>query len=149
MFVVPAGWRNDRAFADGGGVSNQGGGFLWASGVTKGLSGGATVDIAPGVDGFLAHLKSFKGFTVTEPVPVTVDGVEGRQVDVTTNDVEAPGLYIIADDGFNLAPGEKARFIVLDKDGATVILIIEGFKDTEFDATVATTQTILDSVSWE
>ena len=149
MFSVPAGWRNDRAYADGGGVSTSTGGFWWASGVKQGMVGDTSVKIAAGVDGFVSHLKSFKGFAVTDPVPVAVDGVKGVQVDVTTNDVVADGLYLVAEDAFNLAPDEKARFIVLDKGGVTVLIILESFKTAGFDAWLDTTKPILDSIKWK
>jgi hypothetical protein len=148
-FTVPAGWRNDRAFPDGGGVSTSLGGFWWASGVKQGVVGGANVDIASGVDGFVAHLKAYTGFTVTDPVPVTVNGVAGVQVDVTTNGASADGLYLVAEDQFNLAPDEKARFIVLDKGGVTVLIVIESFKTAGFDAWLGTTKPILDSILWK
>ena len=77
---------------------------------------------------FIAHLRKFDGFTVSEPVPVTVDGVSGSQVDVLSNDVAADGMFLLPEDGFNLGPGEKTRFLVLDKDGATVILFIESVR---------------------
>ena len=108
--------------------------FLWASGVASGHVSGTEVEIGPTPADFIAHLRKFDGFTVSEPVPVTVDGVSGSQVDVLSNDVAADGMFLLPEDGFNLGPGEKTRFLVLDKDGATVILFVESVQAETFDA---------------
>lgn len=150
-FTVDEGWQNDRAFADGGGISKPEGGVFWASGVATGTIGEEEVEIGASVDDFVTFLRGFDavGMTVSEPTPVTVDGVDGQQIDVASNEAEAPALYRIAEDQFNLVPDEKARFLVLDKDGETVLLIIDSFTTEGFDDWVATAQPVVDSISWE
>lgn len=150
-FTIDEGWQNDRAFADGGGISQETGGIFWASGVGEGTVDGEPVEIGASVDDFVTFLQAFEalGMTVSEPTPVTVDGVRGQQVDVATNEAEAPGLYLIAEDQFNLVPGEKARFLVLDRDGETVLLIIDSYTTEGFDDWVATAQPVIDSITWE
>jgi hypothetical protein len=150
-FSVDDGWQNDRAFADGGGISKTDGGIFWASGVASGTIGGEEVEIEASVDDFVTFLQGFEaiGMTVSAPTPVTVDGVSGQQIDVAANEAEAPALYHIAEDQFNLVPGEKARFLVLDKDGETVLLIIDSFTTEGFDDWLATAQPVIDSISWE
>jgi hypothetical protein len=144
-------WTNDRNWPHGGSMTKAGANsFLWASGVVSGQVGGAAAEIGPTPADFIAHLGKFDGFTVSEPVPVTVDGVSGSQVDVLTNDVGAGGMFLLPEDGFNLSPGEKTRFLVLDKGGATVILFVESLKAATFDAFMAdVAQPILDGLTWQ
>ena len=145
------GWTNDRNWPHGGSMTKAGvEAFLWASGVVSGNVDGETVDIGPAPADFIAHLGKFDGFTVSEPVPVTLDGVSGLQVDVLSNDVQAPGMFLLPEDAFNLAPNEKARFLVLDKGGSTVILIVDAFDAATFDAFMADVgQPLLDGLTWE
>jgi hypothetical protein len=123
--------------------------FLWASGVSAGTVADKEVAIGPGAAGFVAFLGQFKGFTLSASGPAVVDGVTGIQVDVETNGTAAPGIFQIKDDVFNLDAGEKARFVLLEKDGTTVILIIDAFKAAGFDAFLTKAQPVLDSVTWE
>ncbi len=144
-------WTNDRNWPHGGSMTKAGAdSFLWASGVVSGRVGEETIDIGPAPADFIAHLGKFDGFTVSEPVPVTLDGVSGSQLDVLSNDVQAPGMFLLPEDAFNLAPNEKARFLVLDKDGATVILFIESFDAATFDVFMADVgQPLLDGLTWK
>jgi hypothetical protein len=149
--IEGADWVNDRNWPHGGSVTRANSdAFLWASEVISGQVDGSEVEIGPSVDDFIAHLRRFEGWTLAEPVPVTVDGAAGLQVDLTTNEVGAPGMYYIAEDAFNVAPGEKARFIVVDKDGETVVLIIDSFLEATFDAFVAEVgDPLLAGLTWD
>lgn len=144
-------WSNDRNWPHGGSMTKAStNSFLWASGVVSGRVGEEVVDIGPTPADFIAHLGRFDGFTVSEPVPVTVDGVSGSQVDVLSNDVQAGGMFLLPEDGFNLSPGEKTRFLVLDQDGSTVILFLESFDAATFDAFMADVgQPLLDGLAWK
>jgi hypothetical protein len=123
--------------------------ILWASGVTAGTVADKEVAIGPGTAGFVAFLGQFKGFTLSAPGPAVVDGVTGIQLDVETNGTAAPGMFQIKNDVFNLDAGEKARFVLLEKDGTTVIFIIDAFKAAGFDAFLTKAQPVFDSVTWE
>jgi hypothetical protein len=149
MFTITEPWTNDRRYADGGGISLSEAAIFWASGVSAGTVDGTGVAIEPGPAGFLAFLAKFEGFTLSEPGTATVDGVSGIQVDVETKETAAPQIFEIQADFFNLDAGEKARFILLDKDGTTVIFIIDAFKEAGFDAFLVKAQPVLDSVTWE
>ena len=144
-------WTNDRNWPHGGSMTRAGANsFLWASGVVSGRVGEEAAPIGPTPSDFIAHLGKFDGFTVSEPIPVTVDGVSGSQVDVLSNDVAAGGMFLLPEDAFNLSPGEKTRFLVLDKGGATVVLFVESFDASTFDAFMADVgQPILDGLTWE
>lgn len=149
-FAVDAGWTNERAWPDAGGVSKGDGAFYWASGVEAGTVGSEEVEIGATVDDFVAFLASLEaiGMTVSEASEVTVDGAAGQQVDVESNDVDAPGLFSLDDDQFNLVPDEKARFLVVERDGETVVFIIDAFTTDAFDSWIETAQPVVDSVSW-
>ncbi len=124
--------------------------FMWASGVESGMVNGTATPIGPTPADFIAHLRKFPGFTMTEPVPVTVDGISGSKVDILSNGVEAPGMFVIPEDAFNMGPGEKIRFIALDKDGATVILMVNSFVAADFDQFDSEVgQPMLDGLTWE
>jgi len=150
-FLLEDEWVNDIAVADAGALSQQMGGIFWTSGVTRGTVGVAGVTIEPTAGGFVAFLQSLSatGMTVSAPTPTTVDLVEGQQIDVATNDVRASGLYFAASDTFNLGPGEKARFIVLDHAGVTVVLVLEAFAEADFDQWLETVAPVVESISWE
>ncbi len=148
-FTITEPWTNDRRYADGGSISIPDAAFLWASGVSVGTVADKEVAIGPGPAGFVAFLGQFKGFTLSAPVPAVVDGVNGIQVDVETNETDAPGMFQIKADVFNLDAGEKARFILLEKDGITVMFMIDAFKEAGFDAFLVKAQPVLDSVTWE
>lgn len=149
-FSLDDGWTNERAWPDGGGISKDGGAFYWASGTARGTVANEEVEIAGGVDGFVAFLRALAatGMTVSEATAVDVGGAAGQQVDVESNDVDAQGLFFLAEDRFNLVAGEKARFIVLDVGGETVVLIVDAFEAADFDEVAATIQPIVDSVAW-
>ena len=148
-FTIAEPWTNERRYADGGGISLGEAAFFWASGVSAGTVDGTGVAIEPGPAGFLAFLAKFEGFALSEPGTATVDGVSGIQVDVETKETAAQQIFEIQFDVFNLDAGEKARFILLDKDGTTVIFIIDAFKAADFDAFLSKAQPLLDSVTWE
>ena len=150
-FAIDDGWQNDRAFADGGGISKETGGIYWGSGVSGGTVAGEEVEIGASPEDFVDFLQTLEaaGVTVSEPAPASVDGVEGQQVDVESNDVDVPELYFIDEDQFNLVANEKARFIVLDKDGETVLLIIDAFTTADFDDWLDTAEPVMESISWE
>jgi hypothetical protein len=148
-FTITETWTNDRRYADGGSISLGDAAFLWASGVSAGTVADKEVAIGPGPAGFVAFLGQFKGFTMSAPGPAVVDGVNGIQIDVETNGTAAPGIFQIKDDVYNLDAGEKARFILLEKDGNTVIFIIDAFQEAGFDAFLVKAQPVLDSVTWE
>ena len=83
-------WTNDRNWPHGGSMTKAGtDSFLWASGVVSGNAPEGLVAIGPTPSDFIAHLRKFDGFTVSEPIPVKVDGVSGSQVDVLSNDMSA------------------------------------------------------------
>ena len=64
-FTVETGWTNERAYDDGGGIAKQQGGIYWASGVTAGTVDEEEVEIAAGVDGFVAFLQRFEALGMT------------------------------------------------------------------------------------
>ena len=100
-------------------------------------------------DAVLAYLQSFKDFAITAPVAVTVGGLAGRSIDVSTKGKRAGGFLAIPQDNYNLAPGEKIRFMVLDADGTAVVLMVDVPDEKVFAAEVAAMQPVLDSIVWQ
>ena len=147
-FTIVSTWQNDRAWPHGGEIFLADGAIQWASGVKVGVVDGIDEAIGPTPADLIAHLRKTEGFTVGEVSPVTVGDEAGQQVDVLTNDTEVHGIIRIEEDDLNLAPGEKIRFLVIDKGGQTVILTIDAFKADQFEAFEAVAQPVIDSIVW-
>jgi hypothetical protein len=105
--------------------------------------------LGPAPADFIAFLKKPKGWVVGKPVPVTIGGVAGQRVDVATRKVGISGVFAIPEDIFNVDAGEKIRFIVLDKDGKTVVLMVDAFKEKDFADILALEQPVLDTIAWQ
>jgi hypothetical protein len=150
--TIGDGWTDDRAWAHGGELADPTGkGYLqWGSGFIGGTGpGGEAVTFGATGDDILAFLRSYKDFTVSPTVDVTIDGKTGKAVDVMTNGVMARHILEIPEDGYNLAPGEKVRFMIFEGDGSPVVLMVDIPKAKDFDAEMAAMQPILDSIVWE
>ena len=143
LFTVGDGWTDDRAWPHGGEIALPTGAVQWATAVS---ARARNVSATPA--DFIAFLRKTKGFTVSQPTPVTIDGVSGQQVDVLTNKAAVSGLFSIEEDAFNVNAGERFRFFVLDKGGETVILTIDAFKAKQFDEFAGQAQPVIDSIKW-
>jgi hypothetical protein len=146
-FALGEGWTGLRHFTDAFSIGkDEPQLFLsMASDVKVGFGG---IPVEAGVAGFELFLRSIDPLTVGEATAVTVGGKSGIQADVVaTGDVS--GLYQVAADAYNLSPGQKARFIVLDVDGTTVVFVFESITEAEFDAVAAEVQPVLDSLTFE
>jgi hypothetical protein len=148
-FAIDDGWTNDRNFADGGGLSKGPGGIYWSSGVSMGRVGESQVEFDSTIEGFSGHLASFDGFEITEGAPATIGGQEAVVIDLATGDTAARGLYLLAEDAYNLGPGEKVRLYLMEMDGVLVTFVVEAWMEADFDAVVAQSQPVLDSVVWD
>ena len=148
-FALEGDWINDRAWPDGGGVSTDTGGFFWASDVKAGIQNGVEVEFEPTVEAFAAHLHGFDGWDVQDADPAIVDGLEATVIDVASRDVDGRGMYLVANDAFNLAPGEKARFLLLERDGRLVVLVIDAFKEADFEDVLERVRPVVDSIRWQ
>jgi hypothetical protein len=146
--TIPDGLVNARNWPTGGGFGTPQGGFWWASDVRAAIKGESEIELEPTTDAFIEHLRSYEEFAVTDPVPVTIAGVDGVAVDVTTGSTPVRGLYLIPEDAYNLDPGSKARFHLVEHAGTTVLFIIEAYQAADFDALVTQFQPVLDSVTW-
>lgn len=146
-FTLDEGWDGYRHFTDAFSIGKiKPTLFLsMASDVKVGFGG---IPVEAGIAGFELLLRSVDPLTVGKATPVTVGGKTGIQVDVVATG-EASGLYRVAEDAYNLAAGQKARFIVLDVGGTTVVFVFESMTEAEFDAVVAEVQPVLDSITFE
>lgn len=147
-FEVEGDWVNDRAWPDGGGVSFPTGGLYWGSGMKSGRQNDKEVTFDSTIEGFAAYLRDFKGWEVSDADPVTIDGATAVAIDVASRDADGSGMYFVDKDQFNLVPGEKARFLLLERDGTLVTFVIDAYKEADFDAVLARIQPVLDSVRW-
>ena len=66
-----------------------------------------------------------------------------------TNDVEAFGFFLLDEDTFFMVPDEKARFVVVDQEGETVIFVIDAFVTDDFETWLETAQAVMDSITWD
>lgn len=148
-FTVDDGWTNDRAFADGGGISRGPGGFYWASGISTGQRNGVEETFESTIEGFVEYLRGFDGFEVIDAGSAEIDGVTAVVVDVLTHEAMAPGMYFVEEDAYNLAPGEKARFYLMEIDDVFVLIVVEAWVEADFPAVEAQSQPVLDSITWD
>jgi hypothetical protein len=151
LITIGDGWTNDRRWPHGGELAAPSGlSYLeWGSDFTGNGPSGASVKIGPTADDVFGYLASIADFTVSPPLDVTLGGKTGRSVDVSTNSATAPGFLHIAEDSYNLGPGEKARFMVFEIDGSAVVIMVEVPKEKDFEAEMATMQPTLDTIVWQ
>jgi hypothetical protein len=89
----------------------------------------------------------------SKPVPVSVGGASGMQIDVTASSTleDSVPLYPISWNDISAAPsdeGWKDRYVIVDVGGHTVIINVFARKD-KFDAFSPKVQEVLDSVEWK
>jgi hypothetical protein len=149
LFTIDAEWTNDRAWPHGGEIYLPTGAVQWASGVTKGSRDGTQLTIGQTPADFVDFLRKQKGFTVSQPTPVTIGGVAGQSVDLLTNEIRERGIYMIAEDVANVDPGEKIRFFLVPMSDDMVIMTIDAFKAAGFDDFAAQAQPVIDSIEWQ
>ena len=142
-------WVNQRAWPHGGGVTYTDGAFFWMTGPMSGRVDDKPVKIGDTPEDMVKFLHQPKDWVVADPKPVTIDGVSGVAVDAVTGPKARGGLLTFPEDAFNTDPKEKIRWIILDKDGKTVVFLLDSFKETGFDAVSARIQPVIDSVKWE
>lgn len=146
-FTLDEGWTGFRHYDDAFSVGKEDPAlFLSMARDVKAGIGGATVE--PGTAGFEAFLGSISQLRPEAAAPVTVGGIEGIQVDVVANG-DAGGLYQVAKDQYNLSAGQKARFIILEVEGTTVVLVFESGSEEDFDEVEAEVQPVLNSLAFE
>jgi hypothetical protein len=149
-FTITDDWSNNRAWPHGGEIQQGEASIDWVAGIESGtMPGGEEQQIGPAPADFIAYMTNYPGFSATVPAPVTIGGTEGQQFDVLTNDVEAPGIFFIPEDSFNLAPGEKVRYFVLEIDGETVVILVDAWVADQFDSFLEVAQPVIDSITWE
>jgi hypothetical protein len=152
LVTIAGGWINDRAWPHGGELaSSSGKAYLqWGSGFISGTGpSGKNVAIGPTADAVLAYMQSFEGFAMTASAPVTIGELTGRSVDISTKGTLAKGFLRIPEDQYNLAPGEKVRFMVFDVSGAAVVIMVDVPTEKDFGAEIKAMQPVLDSIIWQ
>ena len=148
-FTIGDAWQNDRDWPDSGGISTDIGGIYWSTDVMSGVVDDNPSNFESTIDGFIGHLESYEGFDVTAGEATTIGGEPATVVDVLTNETLARGLYLTERDEYSLAPGEAARFYLMERDGSLVTFVIESWIHEDFEAFHADAQPVLDSIAWE
>jgi hypothetical protein len=144
-FTIGAGWSNTLAGINAGGVvmgKPIATGFGWSTGMVA--EDGAVVGKT--TDTLLAYFTQVPGISVSAPTPVTVGGMPGRAIDFTLS--KGSIFMMVGKSANQYQVGEKVRAIIVDVNGAVVLLGIEAFNIKGFDAALAATQPILDSIVW-
>lgn len=143
-FTLGAGWTNSLAGINAGQLSK---GkpmttlFGWSTGLT---ADGA--DIGKTTDSLLGFFASRPDITVSAPTAVMIGGMPGRSIDFTLSKGEI--FMRSGKSGGGFQTGEKVRAIVVDVNGAVVLLAIEALDPKDFDAEMTAVQPILDSIVW-
>jgi hypothetical protein len=142
-------WTNVRAWPHGGGVTYADGAFFWMTGAVKGILDDKPVKIGSKPEDMVAYLNRPDDWVVAKPAPITIDGATGVAVDTVTGPKARQTFLNFPEDAFNTDPKEKIRWIVLEKDGATILFLLDSFKEGNFDAVSSRVQPVIDSIAWE
>jgi hypothetical protein len=145
--TIADGWSNDWNFPRIGLFGNQPGSFVWMTQVFAADDSLQIIQVAHDPAGIVAFLRKRPGISVGPETPVTIDGASGLQVDVTAS----RRINVIL--GANpTAPqvqaNSKARYVIVDRNGSTVVFIAMADKVADFDAIMAQAQPMLDSITW-
>jgi hypothetical protein len=120
-------------------------------------SGAETEEIGPTAADFAAFMADRPGIEVRgEATETTVGDRSGLQFDVDAVDPgcesEPPDrlwLWELAGvTDFHLNVGEAARLIALDHEDGVIVLVIESFDPSEFDALLEMAQPVLESMTF-
>jgi hypothetical protein len=116
--------------------------FGWSTGmVTQDGS-----PIGKTTDSMLAYFAAVPGIAASAPIPVTIGGMPGRSIDFT---LTKDSIFMrVGKSGGGFDPGEKVRAIIVDVNGAVVMLAGEVTDPKNFDAEMDRIQEILDSIVW-
>jgi len=144
-FTLDAGWTNSLAGINAGQLSKgkpRATLFGWSTGM---ITEDGT-DIGKTTDSLLGFFASRPDITVSAPTAVTIGGMPARSIDFTLSKGEI--FMRVGKSGGGFQTGEKVRAIVVDVNGAVVLLAIEALDPKDFDAEIAAVQPILDSIVW-
>jgi hypothetical protein len=118
-----------------------------------------TIPAPETVDGWVAWLQEHPNLDAGEPVPATVGGVSGAQLDVAVSSIPrdypqdcpapcVPGWRLSEPvTAFTFFSGDKGRIVILDVEGEMVIVNAEAPED-EFEEFLPEAQKVLDTVEW-
>ena len=94
------------------------------------------------------HPKRFSGLTLSQPQLITIGGRSATEVDVTVNK-DAPEIFSVDQNAFNLGAGEKVRFDLVDMNDQTLVVVLEAVEASQFDKFIDRTKQIYDSITWD
>lgn len=140
--------------------------FLNLSVAAEDCAEAAEPDIGSTASDIVGALAARPGLSVSEPVPVTIGGLSGGQIDLelargwtgTCPAVEGPFVPLVHEEGFlwwGAAPGERFRIIVLDVAplpsgmSATVMIFIYGQDAAVWSDHLAASMAIVESFAFD
>ena len=111
------------------------------------------------VDKWVSWFQSHPNLDTSKPVPVSVGGTSGIQIDVTTTSAlenypqeqciqPCVLLYPASESAIVSYEGSKDRFVIVDVGGKTVLIDVSAPTD-KFDEFLPKAQKVLDTVEWE
>jgi hypothetical protein len=104
--------------------------------------------VGPSVDDLVSAISNLQGFQATTPVPITVDGYEGKQFEITAGDDVNCDYWMWATAGRTNSggPGERNVLQVIDIDGQRILIAAAYFPDANSADERAAIDGILGSV---
>jgi len=112
----------------------------------------------PAPEDLIEWFRSHKNFRADEPVSVTIGGYAARQMDMTAVETESPGgetpvravdtIHFPPSEHLRIGVGDRTRITVINVDGAQVAAITTKVEPHEFEAAIAQTQPIVDSLQF-
>jgi hypothetical protein len=111
------------------------------------LGDSPTDQVAVTASQFVEFIGTREGLTTSEPIPVTLSGMSGRQIDVAI-EPGWTGCMPGAPMGEELTPTDRVRFIVLDRQGGDS-LMIRLRAPTDFDAFVEEAMPVVESFRFD
>ena len=149
-FTIADGWANHIRVVQAGAIRKGPAiGFAW---------GVRLADVSPTIGASTdALFKFFRGqrvVTASDPVPVTIGGVEGSSMDVSVGKKGEILFHSSTADGlqgtsWRFTPGTKVRMIGVEVHDTLVLLMVDVSPVKAFDDEMAKIQPILDSIVWQ
>lgn len=105
------------------------------------------------VDGWVAWFQEHPHLDTEEPVPITIGGISGVQIDSTTSSVPEgePDLFMWThEDGIEIADekGAVARIIILEVEDETLLMSLSAARENNFEELLPRAQGVLDTLEW-
>lgn len=143
-FVLEEGWTGVRHYEDGFALTRPEAILSFARDILPGTGG----EMEPGLAGIEAFLRGVSALRVDQATVAVVGGLPAVQLDVVAAE-DARAFFELDKDVYNLAPGQKARFWIVDVDGTIGLFIVESEDEASFAAAIEAGQPVIDSIRFD